>query len=111
MAAAVTKTITANQDPIREGATVRERQSIITIPDMTRMSVSVKIHESYIKKIKKGQKARITVDAFPDSVLDGEVTKVGVLPGFPESLYEPGSEGLQHGHHHQTAPMIGSSRA
>ncbi len=69
-----------NQDPIREGATVRERQAIITIPDMTRMSVNVKIHESYIKKVRKGEKARITVDAFPDTVLTGEVTKVGVLP-------------------------------
>jgi HlyD family secretion protein len=69
-----------NQEPIREGATVRERQAIITIPDMTRMAVNVKIHESYIKKVKKGQKARITVDAFPDKVLTGEVTMVGVLP-------------------------------
>lgn len=68
------------EERIREGATVRERQAIITIPDMSRMSVNVKIHESYIKKIKKGQKARITVDAFPDTVLTGEVTKVGVLP-------------------------------
>ncbi len=69
-----------NEERIREGATVRERQAIITIPDMTRMSVKVKVHESYIKKVKKGQKARITVDAFPDKVLTGEVTKVGVLP-------------------------------
>jgi multidrug resistance efflux pump len=68
------------EERIREGASVRERQAIITIPDMTKMSVNVKIHESYIKKIKIGQKARITVDAFPDEVLDGEVTKVGVLP-------------------------------
>ena len=68
------------EERIREGATVRERQSIITIPDMTHMSVKVKIHESYIKKVQKGQKARITVDAFPDQVLNGEVTKVGVLP-------------------------------
>lgn len=68
------------EERIREGATVRERQAIITIPDMTHMAVKVKIHESYIKKIKKGQKARITVDAFPDKVLTGEVTKVGVLP-------------------------------
>jgi len=68
------------EERIREGASVRERQSIITIPDMTRMSVRVKIHESYIKKVKKGQKAQITVDAFPDKVLDGEVTQVGVLP-------------------------------
>lgn len=69
-----------NQEPIREGATVRERQAIITIPDLSRMSVNVKIHESYIKKVKKGLKARITVDAFPDEVLAGEITKVGVLP-------------------------------
>lgn len=68
------------QEPIREGASVRERQTIITIPDMTKMSVNVKIHESYIKKIKKGQKARITVDAFPEQPLTGEISKVGVLP-------------------------------
>ena len=68
------------EERIREGATVRERQAIITIPDMSRMTVKVKIHESYIKKVKKGQKARITVDAFPDKGLVGEVTKVGVLP-------------------------------
>jgi HlyD family secretion protein len=69
-----------NQEPIREGATVRERQTIITIPDLRRMSVNVKIHESYIKKIKVGQKARITVDAYPDQRLAGEVTVVGLLP-------------------------------
>jgi HlyD family secretion protein len=69
-----------NQEPIREGATVRERQTIITIPDLRRMSVNVKIHESYIKKIKVGQKARITVDAYPDERLTGEVTVVGLLP-------------------------------
>jgi HlyD family secretion protein len=69
-----------NQEPIREGATVRERQTIITIPDLRCMSVNVKIHESYIKKIKVGQKVRITVDAYPDQRLTGEVTVVGLLP-------------------------------
>ena len=68
------------EERIREGATVRERQAIITIPDTTKMSVKVRIHESYIKKVKKGLKARITVDAFPDKELAGEVSKVGVLP-------------------------------
>lgn len=69
-----------NEEPIREGATVRERQTIITIPDMTKMSVRLKIHESYIKKVKKGLKAKIQIDAFPDQKLEGEVIKVGVLP-------------------------------
>jgi len=68
------------QEPIYEGATVRDRQTIITIPDMTKMAVRVKIHESYIKKIQKGQKARITLDAYPDKAINGEVSKVSVLP-------------------------------
>jgi HlyD family secretion protein len=68
------------EERIREGATVRERQTILTIPDTTSMSVKVRIHESYIKKVKKGQKVRLTADAFPDKELSGEVTKVGVLP-------------------------------
>ncbi len=68
------------EERIREGATVRERQTILTIPDLAHMGVKVKIHETYIKKVKAGQRARITVDAFPDQMLDGEVTKVGVLP-------------------------------
>lgn len=69
-----------SNEQIREGATVRERQPIITIPDMNRMSVKVKVHESYIQKICKGLKAKIKVDAFPNEELPGEVTKVGLLP-------------------------------
>jgi len=69
-----------NQEQIREGALVREHQPILTIPDMTKMAVQVRIHETYIKKVTKGQKVRITVEAFPENKLSGEVTKVGVLP-------------------------------
>ncbi len=79
-AAATRKIITGGYEQIREGATVRERQPIITIPDMKQMAVKVKIHESYIKKVSKGIKARIQVDAFPEEKLTGEVIKVGVLP-------------------------------
>ena len=77
------------REPIREGATIRERQTIFTIPDMTRLVVKVKIHESYIKKVKKGQKASITVDAFPDKVLEGEVTMVGLLPDSQNRWLDP----------------------
>lgn len=77
------------QEQIREGATVRERQAIITIPDMTKMSVQLKIHESHIKKISKGLKTRITFDAFPDEELTGEVSKVGVLPDSQNRYMSP----------------------
>ena len=77
------------QEPIREGSTIRERQAIFTIPDLSKMSVNVKIYETYIKKVVKGQKVRITVDAFPDKILDGEVTKVGLLPDSQNRYLNP----------------------
>lgn len=69
-----------NREKIEEGATVYERQEIITIPDMTQMAVRVKIHESNIKKIRVGQKARIKLDSYPDEILTGEVVKMSVIP-------------------------------
>jgi HlyD family secretion protein len=68
------------RDPIRVGSQVFERQVILTVPDTTQMGVKLGIHESHIKKVSKGLTARIKVDAFPDDPLEGEVTKVGVLP-------------------------------
>lgn len=69
-----------DNEEIREGALVREWQPIITLPNLQRMAVRVKIHESYIKKITKDLKATIKIDAFPDQPLPGEVIKVGLLP-------------------------------
>jgi HlyD family secretion protein len=77
------------EEQIREGATIRENQTVVTIPDMRKMCIKVKIHESYIKKIVKGQKARITADAFPDRKLEGEVSQVGVLPDSENSWLNP----------------------
>jgi len=77
------------EEQIREGATVRERQTVITVPDMKKMCVKVKIHESYIKTIRKGQKVRITADAFPDRKLDGEVSQVGMLPDSENTWLNP----------------------
>jgi len=69
-----------NQERIAVGAQVYQRQPIITIPDPTKMGVTVGVHESHIKKVKRGLKVKITADAFPDDPITGEVTKVGVLP-------------------------------
>lgn len=77
------------EEQIREGATVRERQPIITIPNMARMSVKVKVHESYIQKVCKGLKAKIVVDAFPHENVTGEVIKVGLLPDSQNRWYNP----------------------
>ena len=79
----------SSQDRIRVGTTAREYQTIITIPNLLHMGVSVKIHESYIKKVQLGQKARVIVDAFPDKVMEAQVTKVSVLPDSQDRWMNP----------------------
>ncbi len=69
-----------DDDRIEEGTVVRERQVIITIPDTSVMTVEVKVHESKVKSIQLGQRARISIDAFPGIPLEGELIKIGVLP-------------------------------
>ena len=71
---------------IEEGATVRERQKIFSLPDITRMQVNTKVHESQIDKIAKEMKARIRVDAFSDTELEGTVLDVAPLPD-PTSFF------------------------
>ncbi|NRB75975.1 MAG: HlyD family efflux transporter periplasmic adaptor subunit [Verrucomicrobiales bacterium] len=77
------------EEQIEEGASVRYKQTIITIPDMRRMGVKVNIQESHIKKVEVGQKVRITADAEPDKTLTGEVMKVAVLPDSRRSYLSP----------------------
>ena len=74
---------------IREGARVRERQAIITIPDMRHMAVKVRIHESQVKRVKRGMPVEILVDAEPDRPLTGEVESVGVLPDSENRRFNP----------------------
>jgi|GEM_PF-440483 len=68
------------QNRIEEGASVRQRQSIVMIPDISTMAVEVKVHETAVDRVKRDLKARIKVDALSDLVFDGQVLKIGVLP-------------------------------
>ena len=69
-----------NQDPIEEGTMVRERQEILTIPDMSRMAVRVSVHESSINRVRRGQPAIVRADAFADELMRGDVIRVAMLP-------------------------------
>lgn len=61
---------------VEAGATVRERQEIIKLPDPREMQIKCKINESRITLIREGMAARIAVDAIPGLTLNGIVTKV-----------------------------------
>jgi HlyD family secretion protein len=64
---------------IRPGAILFFQQPIFSLPDLSKMKVKVKIHESVIKKVKPGQKTTITIDALPNVPLTGTVETVATL--------------------------------
>lgn len=74
---------------IEEGATVRLRQTMLTIPDMSQMGVRVNVHESQIKKVRIGQPVKVRVDAEPGKEMDGRVAELAVLPDSSSSRYTP----------------------
>jgi HlyD family secretion protein len=49
------------QSAIEEGAAVRERQTILRLPDLSLMQVKVKVHESKVDQISAGMPARIRI--------------------------------------------------
>ena len=65
---------------IEEGATVRNRQELIKLPDVADMKLQVRIHESHINQIRLGQPAYIVLDSMPDQRFSGVVNKVAPLP-------------------------------
>ena len=61
---------------IAAGTIVRERQTIIRLPDPRRMQVRAKVNESRITLIESGMPAKIRVDAVNNMELLGRVIKV-----------------------------------
>lgn len=61
---------------IEAGAVVRPRQTIIQLPDMSRLQLRVAVNESKIAKVRPGQSVKIHIDAIADVELKGRVTHV-----------------------------------
>ncbi len=74
---------------IEEGATIRQKQDIIKLPDTTQLMVEVRVHESHVQKIKPGLSAYVSIDSLPDKQFKGTVRKVGVLPDSTSRYYNP----------------------
>jgi hypothetical protein len=58
---------------ITEGAVVREQQTLLVIPDVSKMQVKVGIHESKVDRLKVGMPAKVQLQ---DLVLEGEVSEI-----------------------------------
>lgn len=65
---------------IQEGASVRERQAIINLPDLENMKIDARIHESRISRIVIGQPVEIEIDAIPGDPYRGMLKNVSSVP-------------------------------
>jgi len=74
---------------IAEGESVSEGQTIISMPDTAAMIAEISVHETEVDKVRVGQPATIVMDAFPDRVLEGEVTEVAPLPDQQRGFMNP----------------------
>jgi RND family efflux transporter MFP subunit len=52
------------------------RGAVVTMADLRTLEVEVDVNEAYIARIKSGQQARITLDAYPDTSFRGAVRQV-----------------------------------
>ncbi|MBM4093448.1 MAG: HlyD family efflux transporter periplasmic adaptor subunit, partial [Planctomycetes bacterium] len=65
---------------IAEGVAVRERQHLLSIPDLKHAQVKTAVHESVVDRVKAGMNATVRVEAFPNRQFDATVKSVSVLP-------------------------------
>ncbi len=63
---------------IEEGAAIYMGQTMLLMPDLTKMQVEVGIRESFIDRMKLGLKARVSL---PNRTLEGEVSSVASVTG------------------------------
>ena len=75
--------------PIQEGGKVYQRQKIISLPNTAELIVEVRVHEDSVDKVRPGQRATITAEAFPDKTLYGEVLSVAPLPDTQRGYLSP----------------------
>jgi HlyD family secretion protein len=65
---------------IKEGAIIRLRQHVFSIPDTEVLQVTTSVHEAMVNRVRPGLPARVWVDVLPDTVFTGRVAEVSPLP-------------------------------
>lgn len=71
---------------VEEGAMVRERQTVIRLPDLNNMQVQTTVHESRVPQIAPGMPARITI---LDRIWNGRVKSIASRPAPPQRYQAP----------------------
>lgn len=70
----------SSESLIEGGAIVRNRQELIKLPDLSRMKVTIQVHESHVNMVRPGLHAFVVLDSSPDVRYRGLVERVAPLP-------------------------------
>jgi HlyD family secretion protein len=70
----------SSESLIEEGATVRNRQELLKLPDTSSMKVTVKVHESHVNMLQPGLPAYVVLDSMPEQRFRAYVDRIGLLP-------------------------------
>ena len=65
---------------IDEGMTVRQRQALFYLPDLSEMEVQVALNESIVDRVHRGQRASVTFEALQQLTIEGEVMSISQIP-------------------------------
>jgi HlyD family secretion protein len=65
---------------IEVGASVRQKQDLFYLPDLSKMEVQALLHESIVDRIRSGQTTRVRVEALPQFPLEGRISSISPLP-------------------------------
>lgn len=64
------------QRPLQAGDMLYPQQQVATIPDLTKMRVMIDLPQDQARRVRRKQKVRITVEAIPGVMFDGEVVEI-----------------------------------
>lgn len=65
-----------DSEPVEEGTSIRERQSIIILPDNSKLECKIQVQEAMIDKVRVGLPALISAEVRPNEIMTGRVTYV-----------------------------------
>ncbi|MCH2208550.1 MAG: HlyD family efflux transporter periplasmic adaptor subunit [Lentisphaerales bacterium] len=75
-----------NSQPLEQGVTVKQRETLIRIPTSQKMHASFKLPETALNIIRKGMATSVQVDALNSIVLNGTLQHIDPMPN-PGSLW------------------------
>lgn len=73
---------------IQEGATVRERQALLRLPDTSSMKVTARINESQVGRLSEGLRAKVHISSIPRPI-GATVSKISVLADSGQRWFNP----------------------